>query len=168
MQLYVVGRSCVLTRRNTLTPAVLQAAAAAAAAAAAGGEGLGAGVVILPRLSVDKQAAVAAAQQQQQQQQPQQAVVNSSAGIVLADASVQGDPYAPPLWAMQQLAAHLRGALGMSLFNVDIIVPSGEQEQGGARLLVVDINYFPGIDKVAGGEQLFADLLAECAGCNRA
>lgn len=155
LQLYVIGRSCVLTRRNTLTPALLEAAAAAG--------GPQAGVVILPRLSADKLAAVAAAQQQQQLQ-----MADSSwggAGAVLADVSVQGDSQAPPLWAMQQLAAHLREALGMSLFNVDIIVPS---EQGrGARLLVVDINYFPGIDKVPGGEQLFANLLAECAGCNQ-
>jgi hypothetical protein len=193
LQLYVIGPSCVLTRRNTLTPDTLEAAAAAAPAGKQG-------VAILPRLSADKLAAIAAAQQQQQSQAAELAAApsakidssggssGSSKGVAVADASVEGDTCAPPLWAVQQLAAHLRTALGLNLFNVDIITPSqqvssqqqqlllqqGQQQEdhqqqqqqpGGVQqqLLVVDINYFPGYDKVPGAEVLFADFLAECA-----
>ena len=191
LQLYVIGPSCVLTRRNTITPDTLEAAAAAAPAGKQG-------VAILPRLSADKLAAIAAAQQQQQSQAMKVTATpaagvdssgsngssgGSSTGVAVADASVEGDVYAPPLWAVQQLAAHLRTALGLNLFNVDIITPSqqvsaaagvqqqqqqlGQQQQepGGVQqqLLVVDINYFPGYDKVPGAEVLFADFLAECA-----
>jgi hypothetical protein len=162
------------------------------------------GLVILPRLSADKLAAVAAAKQQQQQQQQRGPVhslashgqsgdtirqassssSSSSVGAALADPSVLGEPWAPPLWAMQQLATHLRKALGMNLFNIDIIAPnhnsSGvsdrdvdlqggqqqqQQQQGSVQqLLVVDINYFPGYDKISGAEELFAEFLAQCAG----
>lgn len=231
VQLYVLGRHCVLTRRNSITPAVLEAATAAAPAGRQG-------VLILPRLSADKLAAVAAAQQHGSSAQcrhPASGTADgsnvptngashvphkisssgsSSSGTALADASVHGDPLAPPLWAMQQLAAYLRKALGMNLFNVDIIAPSntlsstsscsacgtnsntacgaasstadgehivvprhlqqqqhhqqqeqqdGQQQQQQQELLVVDINYFPGYDKVPGAELLFADFLAECA-----
>lgn len=136
-------------------------------------------------------------------------------GVALADASVTGDATAPPLWAMQQLAAYLRQQLQLSLFNVDIIAPTnisvfdhklqqphiahlaqqpfGKLPQkgpdsmvpqqitttsnlsasdlkattaragvcGGVRqYLVVDINFFPGYDKVPGAELLFADFLS--------
>lgn len=203
LQLYVIGPSCVLTRRNTLTLDILEAATAAAPAGRRG-------VVILPRLSADKWAAVQAAQQQQQQVlNSVSPTVNSASsssssssvdggGAAIADASVADDPAAPPLWAMQQLAAHLRATLGLNLFNVDIIAPSqglqatdegaccaaslslngsnegsvGDDEgqgppQGAAQshqrqLLVVDINYFPGYDKVPGAELLFAQFLAQC------
>lgn len=180
VQLYVIGPSCVLTRRNTITPDTLEAAAAAAPAGKQG-------VAILPRLSADKLAAVAAAQQQQQSQAMKVAATpaggadssgsngGSSTGVAVADASVEGDTCAPPLWVVQQLAAHLRTALGLNLFNVDIITPSQQvsaaagvqqqQQEPGVQqqLLVVDINYFPGYDKVPGAEVLFADFLAECA-----
>lgn len=204
LQLYVIGPSCVLTRRSTLTPDILEAATAAAPAGRAG-------VVILPRLSADKWVAVQAAQQQPQQQAlndvaPAANSASSSSsnvdggGAAIADASVADDPAAPPLWAMQQLAAHLRAALGLNLFNVDIIAPSeglqasgeggccaaglavngryescigvdgGQGPQQAAaqlderqqQLLVVDINYFPGYDKVPGAELLFAQFLAQC------
>jgi hypothetical protein len=204
VQLYVIGPSCILTRRNTITPDILESAATAAGKQ---------GVVILPRLSADKLAAVAAAKQQQQQQQEQgpafsvaprgqpgatisQATTTTTSSSssstvgaaladasVFADASVLGDAVAPPLWALQQLAAHMRKVLGMSLFNLDIIVPDcgsscvadhdvgvqgGQQQLQSSvqQLLVVDINYFPGYDKIPGAEELFADFLAQCAGCH--
>jgi hypothetical protein len=57
----------------------------------------------------------------------------------------------------------------MNLFNVDIIAPSvapqQQEQQLQQQLLVVDINYFPGYDKVPGAELLFADFLAQCAAC---
>jgi hypothetical protein len=161
----------------------------------------------------------------------------------------------PPSWVLQQLAQHLRVALKLNLFNVDILVPEcqeqdergqqqyqqhygdnnngyglqkqqqhgslelqrglispgldhdqeegnhadntagvlknahhqekgrqGQQEEGQLccfngtgpgqdvvkttpgtkQLVVVDINYFPGYDKVPGAEALFADFLASC------
>jgi hypothetical protein len=104
---------------------------------------------------------------------------NSAAGTALADASVAGDAAAPPLWAMQQLAAYLRQQLQLNLFNVDIIAPEqqqlvvddsmgptssssieGSSSSSCRRFLVVDVNFFPGFDKVPGAEQLFADYLA--------
>jgi hypothetical protein len=103
----------------------------------------------------------------------------SSSGIALADSSVAGDAAAPPLWAMQQLAAFLRQQLQLNLFNVDIISPQQQHQQRPAhelhdrmssscvckgsdcrQFLVVDVNFFPGFDKVPGAEQLFADYLA--------
>uniref|UniRef100_A0A383VVB8 inositol-1,3,4-trisphosphate 5/6-kinase n=1 Tax=Tetradesmus obliquus TaxID=3088 RepID=A0A383VVB8_TETOB len=116
-------------------------------------------------------------------------VCSGAAGTALADASVVGDAAAPPLWAMRQLAAHLRQTLQLSLFNVDIIAPEHQQQQQQHQqqqgpddpaapkssssvgdssssssccrcFLVVDVNFFPGFDKVPGAEQLFADFLA--------
>jgi hypothetical protein len=169
LQLYVIGSSCVLTRRDTITPEVL----AAAATAAPSGED---GMVILPRLSANKFAAAKlaqqASQQQQQQQEAQQQLEGSGSGgrgAAVADASVAADPQAPPLWSMGQLAVYLRSSLGMNLFNVDIIAPpqappqQQHQHQQQQQLWVVDINYFPGYDKVPGAELLFADFLAQCA-----
>lgn len=132
--------------------------------------------MILPRLSADKWAAVQQAQQQAQLVSGSSIKSSGSSGsggfgAAVADVSVEGDTLAPPLWAMQQLAAHLRKALGLNLFNVDIIVSSssvsGSGASGGSNsnsstsVLVVDINFFPGYDKIAGAEVLFADFLAD-------
>jgi hypothetical protein len=117
----------------------------------------------------------------------------TAGGTALADASVAGDAAAPPLWAMQQLAAFLRHKLRLNLFNVDIIAPDQQRQQhqqlrqpdtvtqqtgsigAGAsagnsssrQYLVVDVNYFPGFDKVPGAEQLFADYLASLKDAKR-
>jgi hypothetical protein len=119
-----------------------------------------------------------------------QAATEGAAGTALADASVAGDAAAPPLWAMQQLASFLRQELQLNLFNVDIIAPQQQQQQqqqpesatehsdsvrecGGAgnsskrQFLVVDVNFFPGFDKVPGAEQLFADYLASLKDAER-
>ena len=97
-------------------------------------------------------------------------ICSDGCGAVVADTSVEADPHAPPLWSMGQLAAYLRSSLGMNLFNVDIIAPSvapqqqeQQEQQLQQQLLVVDINYFPGYDKVPGAEVLFADFLVQCA-----
>jgi hypothetical protein len=117
----------------------------------------------------------------------------NAGGTALADASVAGDAAAPPLWAMQQLAAFLRHKLQLNLFNVDIIAPDQQRQQhqqlqqsdtvtqrtgsigAGAsagnsssrQYLVVDVNFFPGFDKVPGAEQLFADYLASLKDAER-
>jgi hypothetical protein len=93
---------------------------------------------------------------------------------------------------MQQLAAFLREKLRLNLFNVDIIAPDQQQQHqqlqppdgspeyagsisAGAsasgsssrQYLVVDVNFFPGFDKVPGAEQLFADYLASLKDAER-
>jgi hypothetical protein len=80
----------------------------------------------------------------------------------------------PPEWALRALAAWLREALGLSLFNFDLIAPepgvhtascgAGSAERShscagcdGAQdpllYYVVDINYLPGYDKLGDGAQ---------------
>ena len=56
---------------------------------------------------------------------------------------------------VRALALGLKAALGLQLFNFDLIRVMGERD----RFLVVDINYFPGIAKMPGYEAVFADFL---------
>lgn len=56
---------------------------------------------------------------------------------------------------MRALARLLKEALGLELFNFDLIRKAGECD----RFLVVDINYFPGIAKMPDYETVFADFL---------
>uniref|UniRef100_A0A6U2JB51 Inositol-tetrakisphosphate 1-kinase n=1 Tax=Chlamydomonas euryale TaxID=1486919 RepID=A0A6U2JB51_9CHLO len=80
----------------------------------------------------------------------------------------------PPDWVTQALAKELRARLGMELFNFDLIVPTDEVPasagiEGDARsdsdgsssvvFYVVDINYFPGVDKIPNFEQVFLGFL---------
>jgi Inositol 1,3,4-trisphosphate 5/6-kinase ATP-grasp domain len=98
--------------------------------------------------------------------------------VCRAEEGVDEDARAPPLWVANALAQALRSASGLSLFNVDVLVPEAQQQsweqqggeqQGGDRddgvleLIVVDINYMPGFDKVAGSAPLLADWLKTCA-----
>lgn len=64
----------------------------------------------------------------------------------------------PPEWVTNSLAAILRKRLGVQLFNFDMICPEGDNFE---ELLyyVVDINYFPGVDKIPGFEELFVNFL---------
>ncbi|KAH7617751.1 hypothetical protein Ndes2526B_g07618 [Nannochloris sp. 'desiccata'] len=81
---------------------------------------------------------------------------------------------APPEWLWRGIASKLRTALCLSLFNFDLIVPvapaphqaglvdpcSGTAEEGLVH--IIDINYFPGIEKLPNYEallvQFFLDL----------
>ena len=86
----------------------------------------------------------------------------------------------PPDWLLQALAARLRAHLGLSLFNFDVIVPAsgsgggapgglgGEEGMpaaaaagGGDEFLLhlIDINYFPGFEKLEGYEAIMVDFL---------
>jgi inositol-1,3,4-trisphosphate 5/6-kinase/inositol-tetrakisphosphate 1-kinase len=75
----------------------------------------------------------------------------------------------PPEWAWRQLARRLRHTLGLELFNFDLIVPAagvaggGGSAQGAAGevmdVYLIDINYFPGYEKLAGYEELMVRFL---------
>ena len=99
------------------------AAGATAAAAGTGGtaSGIGAASTAACKSHIGAAAGVAAGTVLQQRQP------NAGAGHgVHLDASEVSQ--GPPPWALQQLAQHLRAALKLNLFNVDILVP-GEQQQ---------------------------------------
>lgn len=61
----------------------------------------------------------------------------------------------PPGPLLERLARELRRRLGLRLFNIDIIREHGTRN----RFYVIDINYFPGIGKMPGYEQIFTDFL---------
>lgn len=70
----------------------------------------------------------------------------------------------PPEWLTSSLAAALRQRLGMQLFNFDMICPD-VRDPGTVSdtYYVVDINYFPGVDKIPNFEQRFVKfLIATC------
>lgn len=69
----------------------------------------------------------------------------------------QGDP---PHWAIQALAQHLRRVYSLTLFNFDLIQPDTSHDLGNAcvgrpDLLLLDINAFPGFEKLPDYEELF-------------
>jgi inositol-1,3,4-trisphosphate 5/6-kinase/inositol-tetrakisphosphate 1-kinase len=65
----------------------------------------------------------------------------------------------PPDWLTDALASHLRQQLGLQLFNFDLISPEEQGISDAVQYYIVDINYFPGVDKIPGFEQLFVDFL---------
>ena len=70
----------------------------------------------------------------------------------------------PPRWVLEALAARLRRELGLTLFNFDLIaVDTSRPRVGGcpvgASYLVIDINYFPGFEKLPDYEALMAEFL---------
>ena len=85
--------------------------------------------------------------------------------------TVDGSAAAPagadalPAWLPAALGKYLRDALGLTLFNLDIIRPAAQLPGQPVRLCVVDINYFPGFDKLERFEERFVSyLLEQCAG----
>ena len=54
-----------------------------------------------------------------------------------------------------KLAKALREALGLNIFNIDVI----GNGRDGIRHLVIDINYFPGYAKLPSFEPFFTDFL---------
>lgn len=77
------------------------------------------------------------------------------------DADELGTPWAsmPPDWSIQQLARQLQAKSGLRLFNLDVICPEGQAGQQNIEYRVVDINYFPGFDKLPQFEAKFVDFL---------
>ncbi|KAJ1398226.1 Inositol-tetrakisphosphate 1-kinase [Sesbania bispinosa] len=63
----------------------------------------------------------------------------------------------PPQSLIDELARALREALGLNLFNVDVIRDGTDQR----RYLVIDINYFPGYAKLPSYEPLFTNFLLD-------
>ncbi|KAG2447202.1 hypothetical protein HYH02_007943 [Chlamydomonas schloesseri] len=71
----------------------------------------------------------------------------------------------PPEWVTSALSGALREKLGLQLFNFDMICPEQQPAEGERLYHVVDVNYFPGVDKLDNFEQLFVDFLkATCEG----
>ena len=68
----------------------------------------------------------------------------------------------PPEWSLQQLAQQLKDAIGLTMFNLDVICPFQQPQNGVVNYRVVDINYFPGFDKLNRFEDKFADFLVAC------
>lgn len=63
----------------------------------------------------------------------------------------------PPQSLIDELAKGLREALGLNLFNVDVIRDSNDP----SRYLVIDINYFPGYAKLPSYESFFTGFLLD-------
>jgi inositol-1,3,4-trisphosphate 5/6-kinase/inositol-tetrakisphosphate 1-kinase len=63
----------------------------------------------------------------------------SSAAVALPDP--------PPEWVIVSLAQQLQQRLGLQLFNFDLLRPLHSR---GPRLYCIDVNYFPGYEKLPG------------------
>ena len=63
----------------------------------------------------------------------------------------------PPLEFVMELAKGLRVAMGLRLFNFDLIRDSRD----GNRYFVIDINYFPGFAKMPDYESVFVDFFCD-------
>ena len=68
------------------------------------------------------------------------------------------DAVMPPAAFVNQIAGGLRRALGLQLFNFDMI---RDVRATGDHYLVIDINYFPGYAKMPGYETVLTDFFWE-------
>jgi len=69
----------------------------------------------------------------------------------------------PPDWFCRGLGRELARRLGLRLFNIDVILPGGGAPGGERTAFVVDINYFPGYDKLPGWQGLLLGFLKKSA-----
>ena len=73
----------------------------------------------------------------------------------------------PPAWLWRGIATRLRDTLGLTLFNFDLIVPLDPPDdlrglidgRGKGIVYLIDINYFPGFEKLPGYESLVVNFL---------
>ncbi|GER33484.1 inositol-tetrakisphosphate 1-kinase 1 [Striga asiatica] len=63
----------------------------------------------------------------------------------------------PPIGFVNEVASQLREALGLNLFNFDMIRDSRVE----GRYLVIDINYFPGYAKMPSYEKILTDFFLD-------
>jgi inositol-1,3,4-trisphosphate 5/6-kinase/inositol-tetrakisphosphate 1-kinase len=63
------------------------------------------------------------------------------------------------LWIANELRALVQADTGLSMFNLDVICPVEQLADGTLKLCVVDVNYFPGFDKLTDFERRFARYL---------
>eukprot|EP01026_Neomeris_dumetosa_P047729 TRINITY_DN4107_c0_g1_i10.p1 TRINITY_DN4107_c0_g1~~TRINITY_DN4107_c0_g1_i10.p1 ORF type:complete len:440 (-),score=68.59 TRINITY_DN4107_c0_g1_i10:1243-2562(-) len=68
---------------------------------------------------------------------------------------------APPDWVVKQLGQVLRERTGLQMFNIDLICPDSPTGEVGQTYHVIDINYFPGFDKLPNFEIRFANFVRE-------
>uniref|UniRef100_A0A7N0UTN6 Inositol-tetrakisphosphate 1-kinase n=1 Tax=Kalanchoe fedtschenkoi TaxID=63787 RepID=A0A7N0UTN6_KALFE len=80
---------------------------------------------------------------------------NTSNDHFLVGAADLGNADMPPLSFVTDLALRLRQALGLNLFNFDII---RESKASGNRYLIIDINYFPGYAKMPNYESVLTEF----------
>ncbi|CAL1386052.1 unnamed protein product [Linum trigynum] len=69
----------------------------------------------------------------------------------------------PPEGFVEEVASGLKEAMGLHLFNFDVIRDSGDEN----RYLVIDINYFPGYAKMPNYEQILTGFLLEILGVKK-
>lgn len=58
---------------------------------------------------------------------------------------------------MEEVGRGLRRALGLQLFNFDMI----RGRKAGGQYFIIDINYFPGFDKLPGYEIALTDFFGD-------
>lgn len=73
------------------------------------------------------------------------------------DDDVGDDAEMPPPGFVDEVARGLRQALGVHLFNFDMI----RGRKAGGQYFIIDINYFPGFDKLPGYEVALTDFFDE-------
>ncbi|CAL5227409.1 g10367 [Coccomyxa viridis] len=86
--------------------------------------------------------------------------ISSFQSEMAGTAVLQGDP---PQWMVQGLAQELRKRLRLNLFNFDLLRPSANQPgrvPRDADYMVIDINYFPGFEKLPNYETMMVDFLS--------
>ncbi|CAM0871230.1 unnamed protein product [Alopecurus aequalis] len=94
-----------------------------------------------------------------QQQDASVPFANVSSLPVPADADGIAEMRPPPASFVDEVSRGLRRALGLHLFNFDLIRARGPE--GRQRYFLIDINYFPGYTKMPGYETALTDFFAE-------
>ncbi|KQJ99418.1 inositol-tetrakisphosphate 1-kinase 4 [Brachypodium distachyon] len=67
----------------------------------------------------------------------------------------------PPACFVDEVSRGLRRALGLNLFNFDLIRATELDGDGRRRYFIIDINYFPGYAKMPGYETALTDFFSE-------